>query len=569
MLTRTGGFATLCASATLGVAVQIAAMANGPTFIDVARSAGLTHKVVFGGSDRNTYILETTGTGVAFFDYDADGVLDLLFTNGATIGGEATAPSLRLYRGNGSGAFTDVTDRAGVGRSGWGQGVAVADYDNDGFEDIYLTFFGKNILFHNNRNGTFTDVSARAGVAAGGWSTSAAWFDYDSDRLVDLFVARYIDFSLETAPLPGAQQPGVNCSYRGFPVMCGPRGLKGMRDLLFRNNGDGTFTDVTDRAGIDASQYRGLGVVSGDYDNDGKVDLFVANDAQPNQLYRNHGGGRFEETAWDAGVAVDEDGRARAGMGVDFGDYDNDGWLDLTIGNFFGEPSSLYRNQQDGTFVETTWSSRIGPPTIPILTWGSKFLDYDNDGLKDLLYVNGHVYPEVDAHRLDETYAQRPFLFRNGGKGTFTSVAGSAGPVWNERWAARGAAIGDFDNDGDVDIAIAIVNGVPILLRNNGESVGHWITVSLLGTASNRDAIGARVTVRAGQRTITEAVGSGGSYLSHSDRRIHIGVGETPRIDTLEVTWPSGTKERLGPIDVDSFITIKEGSGVVSRDRSR
>ena len=569
MLTRTGGFATLCASAILGVAIHVAAVADGPTFIDVARAAGLTHKVVFGASDRNTYILETTGTGVAFFDYDADGALDLLFTNGATIGGEATAPSLRLYRGNGSGAFTDVTDRAGVGRSGWGQGVAVADYDNDGFDDIYLTFYGKNVLFHNNGNGTFSDVTARAGVAAGGWSTSAAWFDYDNDRLVDLFVARYIDFSLETAPLPGAQQPGVNCSYRGFPVMCGPRGLKGMRDILFHNNGDGTFTDVTERAGIDASQYRGLGAVSGDYDNDGKIDLFVANDAQPNQLYRNLGGGRFEETALAAGVAVDEDGRARAGMGVDFGDYDNDGWLDLTIGNFFGEPCSLYRNQRDGTFVETTWSSGIGPPTIPALTWGSKFLDYDNDGWKDLLFLNGHVYPEVDAHRLDETYAQRPFLFRNGGAGTFTSVGASAGPVWNERWAARGAAIGDFDNDGDVDIAIAVVNGVPILLRNNGERAGHWVTVSLLGTASNRDAIGARVTVRAGQRTITSEVGSGGSYLSHSDPRIHIGIGDATRIDTLEVAWPSGTKERLGPIDADAFITIKEGSGAVSRGRSR
>jgi enediyne biosynthesis protein E4 len=569
MLTRTGGLATLCASATLGVAIQFAAAVDGPTFVDIARSAGLTHTIVFGGSDRNTYILETTGTGVAFFDYDADGVLDLLFTNGATIGHEATAPSLRLYRGDGSGAFIDVTDRAGVSRSGWGQGVAVADYDNDGFEDIYLTFFGKNVLFHNNRNGTFSDVTARAGVAAGGWSTSAAWFDYDNDRLVDLFVARYIDFSLETAPRPGAQLAGVNCSYRGFPVMCGPRGLKGMRDMLFRNNGDGTFTDVTERAGIDASHYRGLGVVSGDYNNDGKVDLFVANDAQPNQLYRNHGGGRFEETALGAGVAVDEDGRARAGMGVDFGDYDNDGWLDLTIGNFFGEPCSLYRNQQDGTFVETTWSSRIGPPTIPILTWGSKFLDYDNDGWKDVVYVNGHVYPEVDAHNLDETYAQRPFLFRNGGKGTFTSVGGSAGLVWNNRWAARGAAIGDFDNDGDVDIAVAVVNGPPILLRNNGESAGHWVTVSLQGTTSNRDAIGARLTVRAGLRTITEEVGGGGSYLSQSDRRIHIGVGEATRIDTLEVAWPSGTKDRVGPLDVDAFITIKEGSGAVSGGRSR
>ena len=568
MLTRTGGVSTLCASATFCLLVQLAAVVDGPTFIDIARSAGLTHTIIFGGSDRNTYILETTGTGVAFFDYDADGALDLLFMNGATIGHEATAPSLRLYRGNGKGVFTDVTDRAGVGRSGWGQGVAVGDYDNDGFEDVYLTFFGSNVLFHNNRNGTFSDVTARAGVAAGGWSTSAAWFDYDNDGLLDLFVARYIDFSLKTAPLPGARQPGVNCSYRGFPVMCGPRGLKGMRDVLFRNNGNGSFTDVTERAGVDAAVYRGLGVVSGDYDNDGKVDLFVANDAQPNQLYRNRGGGRFDETALTAGVAVDEDGRERAGMGVDFGDYDNDGWLDLTIGNFYGEPSSLYRNQHDGTFVETTWRSGIGPPTIPALTWGSRFFDYDNDGWKDLVFVNGHVYPEVDEHKLDETYKQRAFLFRNSAKGTFTSVAGNAGPVWNERWAARGAAIGDFDNDGDLDIAIAVVNGVPILLRNNGENAGHWVTVSLLGTASNRNAIGARVTARAGELTITHEVSSGGSYLSHNDRRVHLGIGDAARIDMLEVVWPSGTKERFGPIEADSFVSIREGSGAVSRTRS-
>ena len=567
MLTRTRRVAPLCASATIGLAVHLAAV-DGPTFVDVARSAGLTHTTVFGDTGRNTYILETTGTGVAFFDYDNDGALDLLFTNGATLGREATAPSLRLYRGNGTGAFTDVTGRSGVGRSGWGQGVAVGDYDNDGFDDLYLTFFGRNVLFHNNRDGTFTDATARAGVAAGGWSTSAAFLDYDDDGDLDLFVARYIDFNLETAPLPGARQAGVNCSYRGFPVMCGPRGLKGMRDILFRNNADGTFTDVTERAGIDASEYRGLGVVSGDYDNDGKVDLFVANDAQPNQLYRNRGG-TFEETALFAGVAVDEDGRARAGMGVDFGDYDNDGWLDITIGNFFGEPCSLYRNQHDGTFVETTWSSRIGSPTIPALTWGSRFFDYDNDGWKDLVFVNGHVYPEVDARRLDETYAQRAFLFRNAGDGTFTSAGGRAGPVWNERWAGRGAATGDVDNDGDLDLAVAIINGAPLLLRNNGENVGGWVNVSLIGMTSNRNAIGARLTARAGGRTITADVTGGGSYLSHSDRRIHIGLGNATRIDSLEVTWPGGTRERLGPLKAGSFNTIKQGSGAVSRVGSR
>jgi enediyne biosynthesis protein E4 len=566
MLARTGAIAALCASATV---ILTALPTAGPSFIDVARSAGLTERIVFGGSDRNTYILETTGTGVAFFDYDRDGVLDLLFTNGATLGREAAAPTLRLYRGSAGGTFTDVTDRAGVGRRGWGQGVAVGDYDNDGFDDLYLTFFGSNVLFHNNRDGTLSDVTARAMVGAGGWSTSAAWFDYDNDGLLDLFVARYIDFAIQTAPLPGARQPGVNCSYRGFPVMCGPRGLKGMRDLLFRNNGDGTFTDATERAGVDRAEFRGLGVVAGDYDRDGLVDLFVANDAQPNQLYRNRGGGRFDETALLAGVAVDEDGRDRAGMGVDFGDYDNDGWLDLTIGNFFGEPCSLYRNQRDGTFVETTWPSGIGIPTIPALTWGSKFLDYDNDGWKDLVYVNGHVYPEVDAHGLAETYAQRALLFRNGGNGRFMSAGAEAGGVWNERWAGRGAATGDFDNDGDLDIAIAVVNGAPILLRNNGENAGHSVSLSLIGTSSNRNAIGAKVTARVSGRTVTAEVTGGGSYLSHSDRRVHIGLADAPRIETLEVTWPSGIHERIGPLEAGFFVTIKEGSGAVSQVRSR
>jgi enediyne biosynthesis protein E4 len=560
-------------AAPAGSAALAAPAAGGPVFADVAQQAGLTHRTVYGGTDTNTYILETTGTGVAFLDYDNDGILDLFFTNGTTLAGTAAgAAHAHLYHGNGDGTFTDVTAKAGVARTGWGQGVAVGDYDNDGFVDIYLTFFGRNVLLRNNGDGTFTDVTDRAGVAAGGWSTSAAWADYDNDGLLDLYVARYIDFDLATAPRPGARVPGVNCMYRGFPVMCGPRGMKGVRDVLYHNNGDGTFTDVTDRAGIDRSSSRGLGVVWGDYNNDGRPDLMVANDAQANQLYRNRGDGTFEEVALPAGVAVDEDGRERAGMGVDFADYDNDGWLDLAIGNFSGEGSSLYLNRHDGTFAETTWSSGIGPPTVPMLTWGTRFLDYDNNGWKDLLFVNGHVYPEVDAHHLDETYAQRALLFRNNGNGTFSNVggaAGSGGDVWGQRWAGRGAAIGDYDNDGDLDIAIATVNGPPILLQNRGGNRGHWLSVKLTGTRSNRDAIGARVTVRAGGRSLMEEVRSGGSYLSQSDLRLHFGLGEQTRVETVDVTWPSGRKERVGPIDADVFVTIREGSGVISKARPR
>jgi hypothetical protein len=561
----------LCAAAVPGLLVILSSpaatlllgAAGGPTFVDVARQAGLKHQAVFGARDKNTYILETTGTGVAFLDFDGDGVLDLFFTNGRTLETRGPARS-HLYRGNGDGTFTDVTEKAGAAATGWGQGVAAGDYDNDGFPDLYLTFYGRNILYHNNGDGTFTDVTARAGVAGGGWSTSAAWADFDNDGRLDLFVARYIAFDIASAPLPGAHVPGVNCSYRGIPVMCGPRGLTGERDILYHNNGDGTFSDVTDRAGIDKTISRGLGAVWGDFDNDGRPDLLVANDAQPNQLYRNRGDGRFDEVALAAGVAVDEDGRERAGMGVDVADYDNDGWLDVAIGNFYGEPCSLYRNNHDGTFTEVTWSSGIGRPTVPLLTWGTRFLDYDNDGWKDLVFANGHVYPEVDSHKLDETYAERAVLFHNAGNGTFTDSAAAAGEVWTQRWAARGAAVGDYDNDGHLDIAVAIVNGAPVLLKNGGEDRNHWISIKLVGTKSNRDALGARVTVTAAVRSQTEEIRSGGSYLSQSDLRAHIGLGSVNSVDQMEIAWPSGGRERIGPLSADSFITIKENAGVVS-----
>jgi enediyne biosynthesis protein E4 len=566
----------LCGAAVPGLLVivllraapSLTGAAGGPTFLDVASQAGLKHQVVFGARDKNTYILETTGTGVAFLDFDGDGVLDLFFTNGRTL--ETPGPEhAHLYRGKGDGTFSDVTEKAGVAATGWGQGVAAGDYDNDGFPDLYLTFYGRNILFHNNGNGTFTDVTARAGVAGGGWSTSAAWADYDNDGRLDLFVARYIAFDTASAPLPGAHVPGVNCNYRGIPVMCGPRGLTGERDLLYHNNGDGTFSDVTDRAGIDKTTSRGLGAVWGDFDNDGRPDLIVANDAQPNQLYRNLGDGRFDEVALAAGVAVDEDGRERAGMGVDFADYDNDGWLDIAIGNFFGEPCSLYRNNHDGTFTEVTWSSGIGRPTVPLLTWGTRFFDYDNDGWKDLVFANGHVYPEVDAHKLDETYAERAVLFHNAGNGMFTDSAPAAGEVWTQRWAARGAAVGDYDNDGHLDIAFAIVNGAPVLLKNRGEDRNHWISIKLVGTKSNRDAVGARLTIMAAGRSQTEEVRSGGSYLSQSDLRAHIGLGTVDSVDQVEIAWPAGGRERIGPVSADSFITIKENAGVVSTGKAK
>jgi hypothetical protein len=534
-------------------------------FVDRTAAAGLAFRSTYGGVETSTYILETTGTGVAFLDYDRDGRLDVFFANGTTLEGfpEGKAPRCALYHNNGDGTFSDVTVAAGVARSGWGQGVAVGDYDNDGWPDLYLTFFGRNVLLRNKGDGTFADVTDAAGVGAGGWSTSAAFADYDNDGRLDLYVARYVDLDLKTAARPGEKK---NCFYHGFPVMCGPRGLAGARDVLFHNNGDGTFTDVTVRAGdLDRERFRGLGVVWGDYDDDGWPDLFVANDAHPNLLYHNNRNGTFTEVAFAAGVAFDEDGRERAGMGVDFGDYDNDGWLDLVVTNFYGEPHSLYLNQGHGTFRETTWPSGIGEATMRALGWGTGFVDFDNDGSTDIFFVNGHVYPEVDRQRLDETYAQPSLVFRNKGDGTFADVTGAAGEALASRWVGRGAAFGDYDDDGRVDVVISTVNGLAVLLRNESAPSNHWLTVKLVGRRGNRDAIGARVKVRAGVRTLTREVHGGGSYLSQSDLRVHFGLGPIAPVPSLEVRWPGGAVERFAEVAADQILTIEEGEGIVAR----
>jgi len=551
----------------LSMPVLAGAFAAGTPILFVDRSAvaGLSFRTTYGGKDTTTYILETTGTGVAFLDYDRDGRLDLFFANGTTLAGvtAAEAPRSALYRNNGNGTFRDVTAAAGVARSGWGQGVAVGDYDNDGWPDVYLTFFGRNVLLRNKRDGTFADVTAPAGVAAGGWSTSAAFADYDNDGRLDLYVARYIDFDLATAPRPGSQK---NCFYRGFPVMCGPRGLAGARDVLFHNDGNGTFTDMTARGGeIDQGRYRGLGVVWGDYDDDGWPDVFVANDAHPNLLYHNERNGTFKEVAFAAGMAFDEDGRERAGMGVDFGDYDNDGRLDLVVTNFYGEPHSLYLNQGNGAFLETTWPSGIGEATMRYLGWGTAFADFDNDGSKDLFFVNGHVYPEVDRHQLDEAYAERSLVFRNQGDGTFADVTGSAGEAMASRRVGRGAAFGDYDDDGRVDVVISTVNDRAVLLHNESSADNHWLTVELAGTRANRDAIGARVKVRAGAATMVHEVHGGASYLSQSDLRAHFGLGSLARVPSLEVRWPGGATERFADVGADQILVIEEGKGIVSR----
>jgi hypothetical protein len=531
----------------------------GPiAFADRATAAGLSFRTTYGGKDTSTYILETTGTGVAFLDYDGDGNQDLFFANGTTLDAPkaGVVPRCALYRNKGDGSFEDVSVRAGVARSGWGQGVAVGDYNNDGRPDLYLTYFGQNVLFRNNGDGTFSDVTASAGVAVGGWSTGAAFGDYDNDGILDLYVARYVDFDIKTAPLPGSRG---NCLFRGFPVMCGPRGLQGAQDVLFHGNADGTFTDVTSRAGdLDKQRYRGLGVVWGDYDKDGYPDLLVTNDAQPNLLFHNSHDGSFREVALEAGVAYDDDGRERAGMGVDFGDYDNDGWLDVVITNFAGEPNSLYLNQRNGTFLETTWASGIGEPTAPFLGWGTGFVDLDNDGWRDLFFVNGHVYPEVDRQHLDETYAQRSLVFRNRGDGRFDDVSRAAGADLAAPWVGRGAAFGDYDNDGRTDVVVANVNERPVLLHNESPGHNHWLGVKLIGRQSNRDGLGARITADLGPLKLVHEVHGGGSYLSQSALPAHFGLGAHDHVRRLEVRWPSGVVDQLDDVAADRTLTLQE-----------
>jgi hypothetical protein len=558
----------VAAGGLLAVLAAGAAPAPPVRFTEQATAAGLSFRTTYGEPGQSRYILETTGTGAAFLDFDNDGDLDAFLANGSTLAESGDGPRARcaLFRNVGGGRFEDVTEKAGLGRAGWGQGAAAADYDNDGFVDLYLTFWGGNVLFHNEGNGTFRDDTARAGVAVGGWSTSAAFADYDRDGDLDLYVARYVAFDPKTAPLPGS---GPNCRYRGLAVMCGPRGLAGEQDVLFRNEGHGAFTDVTAAAGaLDAARLRGLGVAWGDYDDDGWPDLFVANDAHPNLLFHNEGDGRFRERALDAGVAYDEDGRERAGMGTDFGDYDNDGRLDLVITNFQGEPNSLYLNQGDGTFLETTWASGIGEPTVRSLGWATAFVDLDRDGWLDLFFVNGHVYPEIEGRGLDERYAQRSAVFLNRGDRTFAEATGAAGAAMAVPRAGRGAAFGDYDNDGDVDVLVANVNGAPSLLRNEAAGPRHWLSVRLVGRRSNRDALGARITAQLADGSVrVREVHGGGSYLSQNDPRAHFGLGAAARVRRLSIRWPSGARQDFDDVAADRFLVVDEQAGLRASGR--
>ena len=556
---------SLCATATVFSFDQLLAGTGlGVRFTNVAREAGLRTKTIFGAERSNKYLLETTGCGVAFIDYDNDGWLDLFFVNGTRFQTEqltGAKPVSHLYKNNRDGTFTDVTVKAGVARTGWGQGVCVGDYNNDGNEDLFVSYWGDCSLYRNNGNGTFTDVAQKAGVTTRTttglqrWNTGCAFLDYDRDGHLDLYVANYIDFDLKTAPLPESGP----CLYKGLTVACGPPGLAGAKDILFHNNGDGTFSDVSAKAGILKKQGTyGLGVLVGDFDNDGWPDIYVADDSSPSALWKNNRDGTFTDIGVEAGVAFGPDGKTQAGMGVSAADIYGDGKLAIFKTNFAGDTSTLYRNLGEGAFEDMTFQSGLGRNTR-FLGWGASFLDFDNDGWPDILTCNGHVYPEVAENANESGYRERKVLYRNDGKGKFADVSLEAGPGILETVSGRGCAVGDFNNDGNLDVAVNCVNDFPQLLRCESTLKNNWLAVKTIGTKSNRSGIGARVfcTPEGGHKQMDE-VRSGGSYLSQSDLRVHFGLAKAAKAD-IEVHWPSGQIDKRAAVAANQAITVTEG----------
>ena len=541
----------------------MSAQANEPLavkFVNVAAQSGLRAKTVYGDERKNKYLLETTGSGAAFIDYDGDGWQDIFLANGTRLGAlpREQTPTYRLYRNTGKGTFQDVTEKAGLARTGWGQGVCVGDFNDDGREDLFVSSYGKNALYRNNGDGTFTDTAERAGVANNRtrWGSGCAFLDYDRDGRLDLFVASYIDLDLKTAPLP---ETGP-CLYKGLTVACGPPGLAGGVNALYRNAGDGTFADVSEKAGITRTNGTyGLGVLTADFDNDGWPDVYVANDSAPAALYHNNRNGTFTDIGVEAGCALSIDGKPQAGMGVSAGDYDRDGWLDIFKTNFAGDTSTLYHNTGGAVFDDVTFPAGVGVNTR-WLGWGCGFLDADNDGWPDIFLVNGHVYPEVERLTTEAGYAQRKVLYRNLRNGRFKDVSDEVGGAVVEPTTARGAAFGDFDNDGDMDVLINPVNALPELLRAETGGRNNWLKVRLVGTKSNRSAIGARVKCVTADGTQIDEVRSGGSYYSQNDLRVHFGVGVNQKIKLMEIRWPSGQVDTLRDVPVNQILTVKEGS---------
>jgi len=584
----------------------------GVTFVDVGKQAGLVHETIFGGEDKNLYLLETTGCGVAFFDYDNDGWLDIFVVNGRRLEEQDSGfriqdsgnrnqesgvrsqesanqkaegstlvqsnptidnrkskienPTNHLYKNNRDGTFTDVTEKAGLVHCGWGQGVCVGDYDNDGFDDLFVTYWGKNVLYHNNGDGTFTDVSEKAGVAGthNRWSTGCAFVDYDRDGHLDLFVANYIDLAdFKGWPLPESGP----CKFKSVMVACGPPGLPGAKNILYHNNGDGTFTDVSEKSGItQARGTYGLGVLSADFDNDGWPDIYVANDSQPSALYRNNHDGTFTDVGIVAGVAYSQDGKPQAGMGVTAADYDGDGWLDIFRTNFSEDTSSLYHNTGQGAFDDVTFPAGLGMNTR-YLGWGCAFIDIDNDGWADIFVCNGHIYPEIKRLSLDIRYEEPKIVYYNLKNGHFKDISKELGGAILAPTSTRGCAVGDFDNDGDLDIVTNPVNGYPQLLRC--DSVGpqqggnHWLKIRTIGTKSNRSGIGARIKCVTGAHQQIDEVRSGGGYASQNDLRVHFGLGQATKADSIEIRWPSGQVDRLQNVAAGQVVYMQEGKGIV------
>jgi hypothetical protein len=550
----------------------------GVQFVDVAKDAGLNVETIFGGEHRNKYLLETTGCGTAFFDYDQDDWVDIFLVNGWRLEGFAKGrePVCHLFKNNRDGTFTDVTVKAGLARSGWGQACCVGDYNNDGWNDLFVSYYGQNALFRNNGNGTFKEVTKEAGLLQDRlrWNSGCAFLDYDKDGRLDLFVGNYIDFDVKTAPLP----EDANCSYKGIQVACGPPGLEGGKNLLYHNNGDGTFTDVSQKAGMwgTLGTYA-LSCGAADLDGTGWPNLYVANDSTSATYYVNQKDGTFKDEAIEAGVAYSPDGKPQAGMGVSIGDYNRDGMLDIVKTNFAGDTDSLYMNLGDGSFDDRTYQAGLGINTR-LLGWGVSFMDIDNDGWLDILVANGHVYPEVDGTQVDASYAERKYMYRNLRNGQFEDVSLIGGAGITAEVRARGFAVGDYDNDGDLDVVVNCVNAVPQLLRCDSTMNRSWVKIRVVGTKSNKTGIGARIKVVAqtGTPSLTakpgtpltqiEEVRSCNGYYAASDLRIHFGLGEAKKVDLVEILWPSGTVDLLKDLDVNRLYVVEEGGKVLKNE---
>ncbi len=576
MATAAGGALLLPAEYSLGQGISSRGVKPQPRgkpsgrpfnarFTDIAQAAGLTQPIVYGGIDTKSYIVEVVGAGVAFIDYDNDGWMDLLVLNGTRLQGDTHGVTNRLYKNNRNGTFTDVTAKAGLVRTGWASGVTVGDYDNDGFDDLFITYYGHNVLYHNNGDGTFTDVTDRAGLAQHvvRYGSGCSWVDYDRDGHLDLFVANYLSTTLEKLPRPG-ENP--DCTWKGVAVNCGPRGLPTGYVQLFYNNGDGTFTDVSKKSGVgSAADSYPMTVVAADFDNDGWPDIYVACDSTPSWLFRNQHDGTFREEALERGVALSEDGLEQAGMGVAIGDFDLDGNLDIFKTNFADDTNVLYHNDGKGNFDDVTIRTGLGVETRYV-GWGTGIADLDNDGFPDLFVATGSVYPEVEKKNPAYPFRTPRLVFRNLGDGRFEELIEEAGPGISDPHPSRGCAFGDFDNDGDVDVIIWNMNEPPSLLRNDVTGGGHWLKVQLIGVKSNRSAIGSRVTVRYGTRQQTQELTAQSSFYSVNDKRLHFGLGSESAAH-LTIRWTNGETESISNVAADQLVTIREGSGIVQKQR--